>query len=219
MQNVQIADTETASALTPAPFTTLKISLTKQEHIQLKQQANQWHAMWKAACDREQKALTENTELKSKHKVVTAELNAQITELKSELAHMKHLLFGRKSEKTSSSSKKSGNTTRPASGRQRGGQPGVPSTGRSLHNNLPVVHQSVDLPVNEQRCAICDLPFKPFFNNDGCDVIEVEVKAHVRRYHRKHYKKTCQCPDTPSITVAPPPPRLINKGRLGFLSG
>ncbi len=55
-----------------------------------------------------------------------------------------------------------------------------------------------------------------FFNSSGCDVIEVEVKAHVRRYHRKHYQKTCQCPKTPNITVAPPPPRLINKGKLGI---
>ena len=215
MQNVQVAGTETASALAPAPFTTSKVSLTKQEHIQLKQQANQWHAMWKAACDREQKVRSEVTELKSKHKIATAELNAKIAELKSELAHVKHLLFGRKSEKTSSSSKKSGNTTRLPSDRKRGRQPGAPGTGRSLHNNLPVVHESVDLPIDEQRCAICHLPFKPFFNNEGCDIIEVEVKAHVRRYYRKHYKKTCQCPDTPSITVAPPPPRLINKGKLG----
>ena len=142
----------------PAPFTTSQGILTKQEHIQLKQQANQWRAIWKAACDREQKALSKNSELTSKHKAATAALNAQIDELKSELAHMKHLLFGRKSEKTSSSSKKSGNTTRPPSNRKRGHQPGAPGNGRNLHNNLPVVHESVDLPVDEQRCATCHLP-------------------------------------------------------------
>ena len=112
---------------------------------------------------------------------------------------MKHLLFSRKSEKTSSSPRESGNTTRPPSNRKRGGQPGVPSIGRNLHNNLPVVHESADLPEDKQCCAICHLPFRPFFNNAGCDVIEVEVKAHVRRYHRKHCQKTCQCPETPNI--------------------
>ncbi|MGI9282356.1 MAG: IS66 family transposase [Endozoicomonas sp.] len=91
---------------------------------------------------------------------------------------MKHLVFGRKSEKTSSaSSRKSSNTTRPPSDRKRGRQPGVPGNGCNLHNNLPVVHESVNLPVNEQCCATCHLPFKPFFNDAGCDVIEVEVKA------------------------------------------
>ena len=216
MQNAQTSVSSTTSALMPAPFTTSQVILTKQEHIQLKQQANQWRAMWKAACDREQKALSKNSELTSKHKAATAALNAQIDELKSELAHMKHLLFGRKSEKTSSSSKTSGNTTRPPSNRKRGHQPGAPGNGRNLHNNLPVVHESVDLPVDEQRCATCHLPFNSFFNDAGCDVIEVEVKAHVRRYHRRHYQKTCQCPETPNITVAPPPPRLINKGKLGI---
>ncbi len=94
---------------------------------------------------------------------------------------MKHLLFGRKSEKTSASSKKSGNSTRPPSNRKRGRQPGVPGNGRNLHNNLPVVHEPVDLPEEEQRYAACHLLFRPFFNSSGCDVIEVEVKAHVRR--------------------------------------
>ena len=193
----------------PAPFTTSQVILSKQEHIQLKQQANQWHAMWKAACAREQKALAKNSELVSQHKTSTAELNARIAELKSELAHMKHLLFGHKSEKTSSSSKKSGNTTRSPSGRKRGHQPGVPGKGRNLHKNLPVVHESVDLPVDKQCCAVCRRPFRPFFNNESCDVIEVEVKAHVRRYHRRHYQKTCQCPGTPNITTPPPPPVTI----------
>ena len=119
MQNAHISVSDTTSALTPAPFTTSQVILTKQEHIQLKQQANQWRAMWKAACDREQKALAKNSELISRHKAATAELNAQIAELKSELAHMKYLLFGRKSEKTSSSSGKSGNTTRPPSNRKQ----------------------------------------------------------------------------------------------------
>ena len=102
MQNARLSVSSTASTSTPAPFTTSQVILTKQEHIQLKQQANQWRAMWKAACDREQKALTKNSEITLKHKTATATLNAQIDELKSELAHMKHLLFGRKSEKTSS---------------------------------------------------------------------------------------------------------------------
>ena len=78
-----------------------------------------------------------------------------------------------------------------------------------------MVHEPVDLPVDEQRCAICHLPFRAFFNNASCDVIEVKVKAHVRRYHQKHYQKTCQCPETPNITVAPPPPGLINKRKPG----
>ena len=29
-------------------------------------------------------------------------------------------------------------------------------------------------------------------------------------------KKTCQCPGTPNITTPPPPPRLINRGKLGI---
>ena len=216
MQNAHVSGSSTTPALLPAPFATSQVILTKQEHIQLKQQANLWHAMWKAACGREQKVLAKNASLIAQHKVEIAGLNTQVADLKSELAHMKHLLFGRKSEKTCSSSKKSGNTTRPPSNRKRGHQPGVPGSGRHLHNNLPVVHESVDLPVDKQCCTVCHRPFKSFFNDDSCDVIEVEVKAHVRRYHRRLYQKTCQCPETPNITTPPPPPRLINRGKLGI---
>ena len=110
MQNAHVSGSSTTPALLPAPFATSQVILTKQEHIQLKQQANLWHAMWKAACGREQKVLAKNASLIAQHKVEIAGLNTQVADLKSELAHMKHLLFGRKSEKTCSSSKKSGNT-------------------------------------------------------------------------------------------------------------
>ena len=47
----------------------------------------------------------------------------------------------------------------------------------------------------------------------GCpdQVIEVEVKAHVRRIRRPAYTRDpgCRCEDTPAIITAPPPPRVI----------
>ena len=48
------------------------------------------------------------------------------------------------------------------------------------------------------------------------DVIEVEVQAHVRRYRRHRYHKTCQCSQTPGIITAPEPAKLIRKGKLGI---
>ena len=160
------------------------------------------------------KLSSEHDKLSSEHEAVKKDLNDQTTKLKSELAHLKHLQFGRKSEKTSSS-ENSGNTTRPPSNRKRGHQPGVPGSGRTIHNNLPVVDEYLDLPVDEQCCSICRQPFRTLFNQTGCDVLEVEVKSYVRRYHRKHYQKTCQCPQTPHIIAPPTPPRLINRGKLG----
>jgi transposase len=42
-------------------------------------------------------------------------------------------------------------------------------------------------------------------------VIEVEVKAHIRRYRRQSYTRHpgCRCETTPAIITAPAPPKLI----------
>jgi transposase len=50
---------------------------------------------------------------------------------------------------------------------------------------------------------------------DDGEILEMEVRAHRRRYHRKRYRPTCRCGVHPEIIVAPPPPKLIPKGHLG----
>ena len=172
--------------------------------------------MWDRACYREQIALATISKLKTDNATIVAEFKSQITNLKSELAHMKHLVFGCKSEKTSRSQKNAENTTRKPSSRNKGQQPGAPGHGRRCHNNLPIISESINLPLNEQCCSTCKLPFKPFIGTDHCDVVEVEVKAYVRRYHRQRYQKTCKCVETPRVIVAPSAPRIINKGKLGI---
>lgn len=215
----QVAES-TAPASPATPFATVQIVLSKQEYIGLKQQANQWHGMWQHANEKTQKLQAKIIRLKESHKQSVAEQAARyetkIADLESKLAHAQHLLFGRKSEKSSSSGKKAANTTRQASTKKRGHQEGVPSTGRKKHNNLPVISEEVKLPEGEDCCKICGRLFRAFPHTDDCDVVEVEIKAHVRRYHRRRYRRMCQCPETPKSTTSPSPPRLINRGKLGI---
>ncbi len=48
-------------------------------------------------------------------------------------------------------------------------------------------------------------------------MIEVEVRAHIRRYTRKAYTRNpgCKCDHTTAIITAPPPPRLISGSNYG----
>ncbi len=46
--------------------------------------------------------------------------------------------------------------------------------------------------------------------------MEIEVKAHVRKIHRKCYRRTCQCEKSPVIKTAPLAPRLIPKSQYGI---
>ena len=69
-----------------------------------------------------------------------------------------------------------------------------------------------DLADEKKICPTCGLPHLPTPALDEySDVIEVEVKAHVRRIRRLAYTRNpcCTCADTPAILTAPPPPRLI----------
>lgn len=209
-----------ASAQPVTPFSLVQVTLSKQEYIDLKWQANHYQDLWERARDRERELTATISSLKKKHKAEVAQLEAENKDLKSQLAHMKHLVFGRSTEKKNQSKqgkdKSAKNTTRQPSSRNRGQQRGAPGHGRRKYENLPVVDQDVDLPDNEKCCATCRLPFAPFPGCDHCDVIEVEVKPHKRRYHRKRYRKTCNCPTTSTIITAPSPARLVNKGTLGL---
>jgi hypothetical protein len=50
---------------------------------------------------------------------------------------------------------------------------------------------------------------------DG-DILEIEVKAHRRRYHRQRYRRTCTCPNQPAVITAPPPDKVIPKSTIGI---
>ena len=210
-------------SLPDTPFGLALITIPKQDYINLKQEANYWQSQYQrvSAREKEARASAKATidQLKKEHKDSLSHYEAQIKELKSQNAHLQHLLFGRSTEKKSKAKQdnqnQSKNTTRQSTNRNRGHQPGTPGHGRRKHENLPVDDIDIDLPEGEQYCATCRLPFKLHPDTDDCDVIEVKVRPHIRRYHRKRYRKTCNCPETPTFISPPPPARLVNKGLLG----
>ncbi|MBO9484459.1 hypothetical protein [Salinisphaera sp. G21_0] len=167
---------ECTSGQPGTPFSLVQVSLTKQECIDLKWQVNHYRDLWERARDRERELTAAIALMKKEHKAEVEQLKAQNKERNSQLSHMKHMVFGRSTEKKSRSKqgqeKQSKNTTRQPTTRKRGQQPGTPSHGRRKHENLPVVDQDVDLPDDEKHCPTCRLPFHPFPGCDHCDVIE-----------------------------------------------
>src|SRR6516162_839276 len=65
------------------------------------------------------------------------------------------------------------------------------------------------------HCPQCGEALAPFPGVEACDIIEVQVQAHMRRIQRPRYQKTCRCPQVPGIVTAPPAPRVIPKSPLG----
>lgn len=182
----------------PVPFSQELVLITKQELIDLKYQAAYWQG--------------QHAQAKKKLETLKAENLLKDAKIKD----LQNRLFGKKSEKNNKYGPKS-NTGQP-SGRPRGQQKGTSGHGRTPRPDLPIVDETIDLPEEEKKCPGCGLPHRRCEALDEkSDVIEVEVKAHIRRYHRPAYlpDPRCNCPETPTIITAPPPPRLIPQSLFG----
>jgi len=175
------------------PFAHQWIRITKQAYIDLRHKANYWEAQQK--------------QLKIKYE----KQEQEIKRLNAKNKDLQHRLFGKKSEKQSAKASEKGDSSA-TSKRPRGRVPGSPSHGRTKRLDLPVIMDEIDLPGGPPCCAHCGLPDRrKEALDEHSDLIEVSVRAHIRRYRRLSYVPNpgCQCEGRPAITTAPLPPKLI----------
>ncbi len=165
--------------------------------IGLRQQARYWQAQHRRAVLRE------------------AKQTEAIQRLQGELRELKRRVFGRRSE-TSSSTKPPNQAPSGKPKRGRGQQRGGRGHGRRNHDHLPTTHEDCVLADDQQCCPACHLPFEEIPGTADGDILEIEVRAYRRRYHRKRYRRRCQCPGTPALLTAPPPDKLIPKSNIGI---
>jgi transposase len=100
--------------------------------------------------------------------------------------------------------------------RRRGAQPGHPGHGRRIPHHLPR-EDRLHLPAESDRvCSTCGKPFHAL--GEGAEEVSFEVDVRIEyvllRHRRPKYARSCRCPKTPAVVVAPPPPKLIPKGML-----
>jgi transposase len=176
-----------------APFARQWVRISKQEEIELQWRASYWEA--------------QHNRLKAENEQLKQELILRDAKIKD----LQNRLFGKKSEKRGSLPSQKGDS--PTSGkRPRGHVPGRPGHGRTERPHLPIVMDQIDLPEGEHCCACCGLPnLRKEALDEYSDLIEVQVKAHVRRYRRLCYvpNPACRCAGRPAVITAPLPPKLI----------
>jgi transposase len=170
--------------------------------IELRQQANFWRAQHQRAVQRE------------------AALKEKVHHLEGEIREWKRRLFGRKTETSSSTkppanphAKDPANNSKP---RKRGQQRGSKGHGRRNHDHLPTTPEDCVLPSDEQICPCCGESFEEIPGSADGDILEIDVRAYRRRYHRRRYRRTCTCPQQPAVITAPPPDKLIPKSIIGI---
>ena len=167
--------------------------------MQLKREGPYWQAQHQRSCEREARL-------------------KQINELQAaQIRTLQRWFFGKKSEQS-----KGGAQDAPESQSDltiklpRGQQKGSRGHGRTPRPNLPVIEEQHELHGDSCYCANCGLPYGPFPGDEESDIVEISVNAYCRHIRRKRYKKSCACPDSPAIIVAPPPPKVIPKSPYGI---
>lgn len=173
----------------------------KTEMIEYKHKANYWEAQFNQLKTRENELINENEELKAK------------------LRKREQQLFGRKSEKNTSTPEKNPNAVvqNTAVKKKRGQQPGGKGHGRRDYSNVPTTEEVVSL--ESAKCPCCHLPYQELHGYETSEILEViHVQAHRRIINRKKYKRNCRCKNNsdPQILSAPTADRLIPKSKLGI---
>jgi transposase len=187
--------------------------------IELRLQANYWRAQHQRAVQRE------------------ADLKEEVHHLHGEIRELKRRLYGRKSETSSSNKPDAKSTTddsknpaakpttddstnpaaKPTTDKKpRGQQRGSKGHGRRNHDHLTTIHENCTLPDNQKCCPCCGEPYAEIPGSADGDILEIEVRAHRRRYHRQRYRCTCTCANQPAVITAPPPDKVIPKSNIGI---
>lgn len=146
------------------------------------------------------------------------QLKVELDQSRGQVRALQDKLFGRKSEK-SSSSDRSNDLFDPeevtALPKKRGAQPGHAGHGRRDYSHLPVEEEFVALPEESLLCPICGKPAAMMSDTEDSEVLEIDVRAHRRRLRRRRYRAACDCDPARRTLTAPSPPKLIPKGNYG----
>src|SRR3954465_6424496 len=161
----------------PTPLSSLPCAdcPLRREVLELRMWSSYWQSRFRSAKEREHAQ------------------QQQVEQLKAELRAMEQRFLGRRSQTptTTVADKSSADTSQGK--RRRGQQPGNRGPVRRRHEHLPVAEEVVELPDNQRLCACCGKPFAAMEQTDDGEILEIEVRAHRRRYRRKRYRPTCGC--------------------------
>ena len=134
-----------------------------------------------------------------------AGLEARIARLQSTRSTLSQALFGSKSEKQE----------KEGTGRKRGQQRGAPGHGRTPRPGLGEKKERRNPPKAARTCSCCG---KPYVANGerSTSLVEIEVKAHIRRILRTRWRRGCDCASSPLEVIAPPLARLFDNTPYGI---
>ncbi len=155
------------------------VQLTQAEHIELKWNGTYWKA--------------QHEQLKKKHEALKQEIESAHAKIRD----LKQRLYGKKNEKGTTKRDKPTTDDKPTSSRPRGQQAGSQGHGRTPRPDLPIIEEERDVAPEDKKCHHCGKAYVRLSQTEDSEIIEVQVKAHVRRIKRKMYTQACECVGVP----------------------
>ena len=103
--------------------------------------------------------------------------------------------------------------------RKRGQQPGSPGHGRRSYDHLPHEERVHEPDPARLVCPTCGARYVAF-GEERSEEIDVEVVIRVIVHVRPTYRRGCGCETAKGIVAAPPPNKVVPRGRFsaGFLA-
>ena len=198
-----------ASVARPVLFATY-VTQTRQEHVRLVTEANYWKSAHHRATLRLHWVDLEHRRALEQAALREAALRSELEQAQAKIRNLQRRVFGRKSERGKGASEAQVSVSSAPRGQQRG----AAGHGRTMQSHLPgrVEFAELDCPT----CPKCGLGLSEFPGTADCEVVEIEVKAYRRVIRRRRYRTACDCGCLPVIVTAPPPARLIERGKFGI---
>ena len=155
-----------------------------------------------------------------------AERDAELEQLRADLAVLQRLLFGRSSEKSRPEPPPGGGDAggQGGQGRERGSGTGRKRgpgarAGRRDYSHLPRFEVFWDFPGGGYCCPECGEPFTLLGDHWSGEQLDWLVTVRLVAHCRRRYKRECSC-RVPGTVTAPGPPKAIGKGLFsnGFIA-
>ena len=194
------------------PYAAVLVTLSKQAHIELVWAANYWKIEHRRAVERALSVEAGYEERLRQAAQREARLGAELEVAQAKIRALQQRVFGRKSERRKGGSEQQSQAS--VSRAARGHQRGAPGHGRTMQPHLP---ERIEwLEMETPQCPRCGLALSIFPGSEDSEVLEIEVQAYRRVIRRRRYRARCECGCVPGIVTAPPPTRLIERGKFGM---
>lgn len=196
-----------------------------------KRDSNYWQTQHGRAVEREGRLKDEIKELSRQVREQGAknkELSEENEDLKIQVALLKKMVFGRKTQQNNQRDEETEDGDELAEEeegeheawqaldegekRKRGKQAGTKGHGRRRRIELPKEEEVIEFPGGAPVCEICGTTYHKNGATEESEEIDWMVQLLRRIYRRMRYKKACDCEGAPLTITAPVPPKLIPKG-------